>query len=180
MYPLLLAISFILHLFAFFWIFLLSIRLKRASEIENRQNEIQKEIEDLFQSYLLEMKEENEKLLNMLEKSPNTKISKTAPVKNDRINVETYEVPENLRSKVTQQVYQNQNPQKPRLSSEEEKKKDYVPPIPIGEDKFEQSLSSQVVLLHEKGLQPAEIAQKLNKGKAEIELLLKFSGQKHN
>lgn len=152
MYPLLLVISFILHLFAFFWIFLLSMRLKRANEIEGRQAEIQKEIEDLFQSYLLEMKEENEKLLRLIAKS--TKPVNKSPVDN--------------RGKATQQIYQTQ--------MEKPKPKEYTPPVPTLEDRFEPSFNSKVILLHEQGLKAEEIAQKLNKGKTEIELILKFNG----
>ncbi|EKN63910.1 coupling factor for flagellin transcription and translation [Schinkia azotoformans LMG 9581] len=148
MYPYMLTISFILHVFAFFWIFLLSMRLKRTNEIEKRQAEIQKEIEDLFQSYLLEMKEENEKLLNLIDKS---------------------KPPINKREKVTQQPYQTQEKPKP---------KEYTPPMPSAQDRFEQSLNSKVVLLHEQGFKAEEIAQKLNKGKTEIELILKFNGSK--
>ena len=155
-----LTISFILHLFAFFWIFLLSMRLKRTNEIEKRQAEIQKEIEDLFQSYLLEMKEENEKLLHLIDKS----------TKN----------PVNNREKVTQRIVQPQNPQKLRTTSQQEKPKpkEYTPPVPTARDRFEPSINSKVILLHEQGFKAEEIAQKLNKGKAEIELILKFNGSK--
>ncbi len=153
MYPYMLTICFILHLFAFFWIFLLSMRLKRSNEIEKRQAEIQKEIEDLFQSYLLEMKEENEKLLNLIDKS-NSTLTPTPVVK---------------REKVTQQLYQTQEKPKP---------KEYTPPMPTAQDRFEQSLNSKVVLLHKQGFKTEEIAQKLNKGKTEIELILKFNRSK--
>lgn len=154
MYPFLLVISFILHLFAFFWIFLLSMRLKRANEIEKRQAEIQKEIEDLFQSYLFEMKEENEKLLKLIAKP-------TKPVNKNPID---------NRGKATQQIYQTQ------MEKPKPKPKEYTPPVPNVEDRFETSLNSKVILLHEQGLKAEEIAQKLNKGKTEIELILKFNG----
>lgn len=189
MYPLLLALSFVLHLFAFFLIILLSMRLKRANEIEKRQMEIQKEIEDVFQSYMLEMKEENEKLLKMIEKAANSHESKIPTGKktvitNNKSNqiesVETYKPPVKLQGKLTQQIYKNQKPLKPNTSLVQDKAHEYKPPVPVGEDQYEQSLTSQVVLLHEKGFKPDEIAQKLNKGKTEIELLLKFRGQNHN
>ncbi|HHY74651.1 MAG TPA: coupling factor for flagellin transcription and translation [Bacillus bacterium] len=189
MYPLLLVISFILHLLAFFWIILLSMRLKRSNEIETRQKEIQNEIEDLFQSYLLEMKEENEKLLNMIEKSAKTSMDNKESGKNDEQSnhfsnetrpLETYEPPVNLRSKMTQQVYQNINLNKPKISSSVEEATEYVPPVPSGDEEFEESSASQVIRLHEQGRNPTEIAKKLNMGKTEVELLLKFNGQKDN
>ncbi|WP_458413876.1 coupling factor for flagellin transcription and translation [Schinkia sp. CFF1] len=167
MYPLLLTISFILHLFAFFWIFLLSLRLKAANENETKESEIQKEIEDMFQAYLLEMKEENEKLMNMLEKSTKDKISEVTEVKQA--------ISKHDEDKPTQTISAYAAPVGFRS-----KPKDYVPPLPMGEERIEQSLASQVLFLREKGLKPDEIAQKLNKGKAEIELLLKFNSQKHN
>jgi hypothetical protein len=139
-------------------------RLKRTNEIEKRQAEIQKEIEDLFQSYLLEMKEENDKLLNLIDKSTIHQPAKIPAVNN--------------RGKGTPQMNQTQVPGKQRSSSHQEKPKEYKPLVPAVEDRFEHSLNSQIVLLHEQGLKTEEIAQKLNKGKTEIELILKFNGSK--
>lgn len=198
MYPILLAISFILHLLAFFWIILLSMRLKRITEVEHRQVEIQKEIEDLFESYLLEMKEENEKFLYELEKTSNTNVAKQITgstngvttnisnhtnIANQKDTAEPYKPAANLRGKMTQQMYQNQLLQRSKngpVSPSKANQNNYEPPVPTEEDQFEQSLTSQIVLLHNKGLNTDEIAQKLNKGKAEIELLLKFSRKNDN
>lgn len=41
-------------------------------------------------------------------------------------------------------------------------------------DKYEPSLHGQILQLHEKGLNHEEIAQKLNCGKTEVELILRF------
>lgn len=174
MYPLLIAISFILHLFAFLWILLLTIRIKRFKEIEAKQIEVQKEIEDLFQAYIIEIKEENEKLLNMIEKSgqPNiTRTNPTIPSTESYNNTDASSI--NMYNKA-QHVYQTQKPQKQTTATSKDRSIDYKPPVPVGEDQFEQTLTTQVILLHEKGYEPNEIARKLNKGKTEIELLLKF------
>lgn len=188
MISLLIAISFILHLLAFFWIILLTVRIKRSNEIEVRQAQVQREIEDMFQAYLLEMKEENEKLLNTIQKSGNNnKVKTTVPAK-QRVNVNEL-IPDQpeptspykpslfIQGKRVEQIYKSQKPQQPRSSTLQEKQTDYQPPIPVGEDQFEQSLTSQVIRLHEKGFEINEIARKLNKGKTEIELLLKFREQ---
>lgn len=50
----------------------------------------------------------------------------------------------------------------------------YHPPTPEQDDMFEQSLTSQVLTLSNQGFSVTEIAQKLNKGKGEVQLLLKL------
>ncbi|GGF10842.1 swarming motility protein SwrB [Halobacillus andaensis] len=58
----LLVISFIINGIIIFALFTLFTRVKRTEEIELRRNEVAREIEDLFSSYLLEIKEENKRL----------------------------------------------------------------------------------------------------------------------
>ncbi|NSL51157.1 coupling factor for flagellin transcription and translation [Calidifontibacillus erzurumensis] len=162
MYPLLLIISLILHALAFYWIIILSIRLKKTTVYEEKQLELQKEIEELFQSYLNEMKEENKKLLAYLKKDDGT--NKQVHLKQNRIEVQKDKL-ENSVQKVERTTSINKN------NYNEE---NFVPPVIHQQDKLDQSLESQVVFLFDKGLKVEEIAKKLNKGKTEIELLLKF------
>ncbi len=48
----------------------------------------------------------------------------------------------------------------------------------IQKDTVEQSLTAQILHLSQKGMTSDEIAKKLDKGKTEIELLLKFQQKK--
>ncbi|WP_017753784.1 hypothetical protein [Calidifontibacillus oryziterrae] len=180
MVSILIAISFILHLLAFFWIILLSIRVNKSKEINAKQVEVQKEIEDMFQAYLLEMKEENEKLLHIIEESGKTNkvkpLAQTATSEPINDMQTSYKPSPLLQGKIAKQTYQSQKPQQ-RASLTNEKPNNYVPPVPVGEEQFEQSFTSQVFRLNADGLSAGEIARKLNRGKTEIELLLKFREQ---
>ncbi|WP_102346918.1 coupling factor for flagellin transcription and translation [Bacillus sp. Marseille-P3661] len=182
MLPFMLTISFILHILAFFWIMLLTLKLNRNNEIESTN--IQKEIEDILQTYLTEMKDENEKLLNQIEKSGNTNnVVHTDVISGSKRQVDTIKrntistykrLPTEVSDKPVKQLYRNTTPPKEEPMTLEQPKKEYVPPQPSSDDQFVPSLTSQVLLLNEQGFTPNQIAQKLNKGQTEIELLLKF------
>ena len=64
----LITISFILHFFTFFIIIILIQKLNLKSQIgvANEQEKLKSEIEDLLVAYTIEMKEENEKLVNKI------------------------------------------------------------------------------------------------------------------
>lgn len=52
-----------------------------------------------------------------------------------------------------------------------------TPPTPI-KDRVETSPEATILQLHEQGLSIAEIAQKLNRGKTEVELIVKLAKEK--
>ncbi|RWZ60465.1 coupling factor for flagellin transcription and translation [Halobacillus fulvus] len=133
----LLVISFIIDGVLLIGLFIMNTRIRKTEELELRQKEIAHDIEGLFQSYLLEIKEENAKLANMANE-PRTDSLEAAPLK-------------------------------------ETKKESYVPPVPEEEAPlYEPSLTSRILELKRKGYTIEEIARQLNRGKTEIELLLKF------
>lgn len=66
-----LLVSLMLNLGAILAIIILYLRQNRFAESEKRQEKLIREAEELFSVYLLEMKEENEKLISRLQKSKN-------------------------------------------------------------------------------------------------------------
>src|SRR5690625_4544950 len=62
----LLLMSFIFHGISFIIIFFLYQKLKKATEAENQFEKRIHEVEDLFNSYLLELKDENKKFIGLL------------------------------------------------------------------------------------------------------------------
>ncbi|MCP3026095.1 DUF6115 domain-containing protein [Halobacillus sp. A5] len=62
----LLIISFIVDGLLIYALFTIFTKVKKSEEIELRQQEVAREIEDLFSSYLLEIKEENKRLESKL------------------------------------------------------------------------------------------------------------------
>ncbi|WP_182199183.1 DUF6115 domain-containing protein [Paraliobacillus salinarum] len=160
---LLIFISFIVHIVIFIYIKTLNNRVLSAEALAKKQKEQKKEIEELLAVYLLEIREENETLVETLNNSTNT-IQK----KKDK-------------SEVSQTVESNDgnNHTSTRSSSEDystvNQTASYQPPeIEEGEETFEPSLQAQVLSLYNNGDNIESIARKLNCGKTEVELLVKF------
>ncbi|UOQ43030.1 hypothetical protein MUN89_13855 [Halobacillus salinarum] len=126
-------------------------RIKKTEELEQKQKQTAREIEELFSSYLLEIKEENKRLSDRLASSGN--------------DVERENVNKKKEIQKKEQTY----------SHEAGQVQSYQPPAPKEEESaYQPSLHSKVYQLKEQGLNNEEIARKLNKGKTEIDLLIKF------
>ncbi|MBM7540599.1 DUF6115 domain-containing protein [Amphibacillus cookii] len=151
----LLFISFLTHAITFIIIRQLKNKLDQPSQIQENLTKQQKEIEELLAVYLLEIREENEKLLEHIEN--NGALTKPKEVAGDR------------------QSHQTQQQSGVENVDNRDKYQDYQPPVqPEQEEHVEQSLAAQVLALHAKGETIEAIAKKLNRGKTEVELLVKF------
>lgn len=78
-----------------------------------------------------------------------------------------------LDAKETEPVEKKVSPPKDRIIKNTEEP-GFTPSVKAVEDAYEPTLTSQVLALNDKGFSVTEIAKKLNKGKGEISLLLKF------
>ena len=173
---------FLLNICSIFAIIILYLRQNRLIVLERKQRETINEMEELMTGYLLEMKEENENFLKVLnvEGSMNhvSQGSKDDESKKERQKNET-NFPEPIKRDVVQQ---DDMPDIPPIdvtdtlelssSGSERQKKDFS--SLLEESMHEPSLNEQVDELAAQGASVAEIAQKLNRGRTEIELLLKF------
>lgn len=130
MVPFLLIISFIIHLLT---IFVIIILYQRIGMIEKQDSE---EIDQLFQKYLAEIKDENSWLQEQLLR-PN--------------------MSENNNHIIEQSEYE------PFAEGEQEIK-----------DHLETSQTANILSLTQEGYSPNEIAQKLQCGKTEVELIIKL------
>ncbi|AIE59678.1 hypothetical protein [Bacillus methanolicus] len=200
-------ISLLLNLLAFLAIILLYLRQNRLSQMEKKQEKMIQEMEEVLSSYMLEMKEENEIFMKRLkhlglnketvlnttselsttdisdDHSDSTKteraikIGKIAPflaVKAYKKNVNNSKFPieksNSLLSDDKQAGSENAS-----AGSEDHFQAQNM--------EFEQKdddlklLLNEVYLLQQQGFSVEDIAKKLNKGKTEIELLLKFHHQ---
>lgn len=191
MIQLLLFLSIVLNIIALFSIVILYLRQNRFLQAEKRQEQLFKEMEDAFSAYLLEMKEENERFLKKLKENEKTKgkadrMAKMAGRKaqpDPPKKKEALEQKEELpiikgtpfqaaraygKNKAISARPQQENNLQPALlfhQNENEWKEKHLSELPLNE---------QVLILQKKGMNIEEIARKLNKGKTEIELLLKF------
>ena len=183
----LLLLSLILNAAAIFAIILLYLRQNRLVEAEKKQARIIGEIEEIFSAYLLELKEENDKFIETMMKTNSINGLKTYGVaneaKNDAASRESHDKEENplaprygrgISYQAARKAYnQNRVPSAtvendPDLITEEQTPKD------TSQDLLQLSFIDQVLLLKKQGLSIEEIARDLDKGKTEIELLLKF------
>ncbi|ARP42235.1 MULTISPECIES: hypothetical protein [Geobacillus] len=182
-----LAISLLLHAFSFLLIILLYMRLSRLGEAEQRAAKRAEELEEAMAAHLVAWKEENERFLGELDALLRTKTTAGA-------------AKQPLASKLAAPAPRSASggsgsasPTSPTDESGAEEKNgeiaqtgqndrdvalDYFPDIEAIEDVLDLSPSASAAdaarRLHEEGATIEEIAKKLQKGKTEVELLLKF------
>jgi hypothetical protein len=198
----LIVVSVILNMLSILAIVILYLRQNRLLQFERDQKRAIKEIEEVFSAYLLEMKEENEQFITRLKK-----LEKEQPVQQEETNSavtaeDSFTIAQRV-GKVSR--YQTTNAYKKYGNLQQEEIS--LPPLPINEERNVEgenvkengnqtktidieveeeietenprdSLINQVIELKREGYQIEEIAQKLNKGKTEIELLIKFQENK--
>ena len=180
----LLLLSLILNAAAIFAIILLYLRQNRLMEAEKKQKKILNEIEEVFSAYLFELKEENDKFLEMMAK---TDIQKQ-PGNGEAADIEAAEKEtDRVSDKITEDKQKNRRGKGISYHAARKAYQQSREPVPydlndssdmeIQEDNVESeqlSFVDQVVHMKKQGLTIEEIARDLDKGKTEIELLLKF------
>lgn len=151
-------LSFTLHGVLLYAVMILYTRLAAVKETEKQQKKILEETENTLAAFLLELKEENEKLIDNSD-SPSSQTDEETQkpdlqhVEKDseRDAVQEENLPEHIEGLIT------------AVERQEESVNSDV-----------QSFEDQVIELYEEGYSASQIAQKLKSGKTEIELFLKF------
>ncbi|WP_027408712.1 hypothetical protein [Anoxybacteroides tepidamans] len=163
----LLTVSFVLHALSLFIIILLYLQLSKVKEVERRQSQLSQEMEQTISAYLLEWKEENERFLQALSKkmdngSEKKDVDRSPSIKNrsEKRNETEWLPPMESIEQMKDEV---------EIRAAKQTKSVSTPPPPM-------SLEEQAIALQKEGKTIEEIAKLLNKGKTEIELLLKFRG----
>lgn len=205
-------LSFIINFIAIFAIIVLYQRQNLLIKGEKKQKQLINELEEIFQSFILEMKEENEKLLEMVSK----RHENPSALKDHNLERNTVQTSTNRRENVqktvpsirqVQNVYKFGNSDtdvkeieeysklmkiedsleikhnyikankkdRQTLGNQNKAKTSFEKQLQKHNEDIKLTLTEQVVSLYKEGLEPEEIAKKLNKGKTEIELLLKFN-----
>ncbi|WP_090856578.1 hypothetical protein [Paraliobacillus sp. PM-2] len=159
MIELLLLISFFIHITTFIYLKTLSSRVMRPEEFLQRQEEQKKEMEDLLSIYVLEIREENERLMEALQNKPNNRDNQSTTASPQRSSLSN-QGKEQMAHDTKRAFYYKQN--------------DYEPPMIEEEESFKPSFSAQVLALYSKGESVESIARKLDCGKTEVELMVKF------
>ncbi|RYL95318.1 hypothetical protein EWI07_02090 [Sporolactobacillus sp. THM7-4] len=185
------AFSFILIILAFYLILHLYQRIRVLEQVHSDRT--LQDIEEAFTTYLADVREENDRFAARIQ----TMMEKRSRSENETMNVNDGQseageeikpakdkepgIPKNgadFERYLNKQIAASSSPQRQvnaqaGIGSEE----DWMPPIEEMHDTVEESLYVQAVKLQKKGYTVTEIARQLNRGKGEIELLLKFQGK---
>lgn len=201
-------ISFLLNIIAILGIVVLFLRQNKLVKVEENQKKTIKDMEELMSSYLLEMKDENERFIERVKEMNEEQLStynvpkkESFPFKEPEITVEhavpkieKYDLSSRLESTVNFQAvraYQKQKknqieresvPEPVNLQTEAPRQEDMKLVLQTNEKIIErrnnellkESLLFQILIMKQQGFSIEEMAKRLNKGKSEIALLLKF------
>ncbi|SOC35581.1 hypothetical protein [Ureibacillus acetophenoni] len=171
------------QLFCFYIIALLNAKVAKFKDLEVRQEKIMREMEESISLYLVEIQEENDRLIKELsEVQPTKKVRKTADMVETEIERTTDKNEGNIDSNnlsyeqkvfVPKSIARNAYSKNKTLKTNNDTK--------TVDNAFESnseapiiSFKEHVIKLHNQGKNIEEIAKLTNKGKTEIELLLKF------
>ncbi len=165
-------ISIIINVVSIFGIIILYMRQNRLIHVEQDQKKVLKDMEEMFSSYLIEMKDENEEFIKKVQSlnhrtSLNVSVNTDATEEEEVSNLDNHHGEERSFTAVMRnhaaKTYQSMMCKTDNTDVENPKIEFSTLP-----------LEKQVFLLEKEGLTIEQIAQKLHKGKTEIELLLKF------
>ncbi|MFE8695156.1 hypothetical protein ACFYKT_02165 [Cytobacillus sp. FJAT-53684] len=192
----LLLLSLFLNILAFLAIILLFLRQNRLLQVEKKQEKMISDMEEVISAYLVQMKEENEDFINRVKQLEVRSTSSTADhsVKDliqvsDTVKKDNEPFLHNKIGKANANRAVNVYKQYAKATTKEtsvEAPADLVKSsieVPTKDEQRNESdqntlqgdsLINQILLLKEQGQTVDKIAQRLNKGKTEIELLLKF------
>ncbi|MCY9186017.1 Swarming motility protein SwrB [Bacillus halotolerans] len=152
-------LSFTLHGVLLYAVIILYMRLAAVKETEKQQKKLLEETENTLAAFLLELKEENEKLIDNLD---------VPSVQTEEKQKEEYQQAEQHSERGAVQEENNALPEHIEgLINEVERAEENV-------NSDARSFEDEVMALYEQGYSASEIAQKLKSGKTEIELFLKF------
>lgn len=159
---------------AFLFIALLYIRQNRFVTMEKQQKQVIREMEEIISTFIAEVKEENDQFIQKITKAEGEKAKKEEENVNipfDSAEKNRGNLPKGLLNKQMVKAYKNTNQNKKNL---EEDTAENLLGLIKPDAAEEKTLLDQAVDLQKQGKKIEEIAKILNKGKTEIELLLKF------
>ncbi|MBM7698303.1 DUF6115 domain-containing protein [Kurthia huakuii] len=145
---------------SFYFIVLLNLKITRLKEIEEKQKQLKDDMDDSIGVYLAEMKDENDRLIQEIksikvDSSPNRDVEQqqTKPRDNKQQHEKNLSIQNDFE---TPKAYVKKAYQQQRHTAKEP------------------TIEEQVIKMYKEGFSISDIAKKLNQGKTEVELLLKF------
>lgn len=196
--------SLFLNILAILAIIILFLRQNRLLQVEKKQEKMITEMEEVISTYLLQMNEDNEAFINKIKKlefRPASSNEMDSSKNDTNIKQEKDSAKEPLQNRIgkasaykaanlykqnakaivketnskTDTALEDHSVNLPALENNNDEMVDRDKPDSHSINHLQEStLLEQVLALKEQGFTEEKIAQKLNKGKTEIELLLKF------
>ncbi|MGE7693523.1 hypothetical protein ACQKNC_05295 [Lysinibacillus sp. NPDC094177] len=196
MTTILIAVLFFLQLLSFYFLIILNTKLAKFKDLEKKQERLMREMDDTISVYLADMKDENDRLIQELQRASKSETQMNAVKQGEQIvrqkeqeqlhSLTKEESPvdgsNNLdnetRIYVPKNIVANAYSRQQQTKAKTEAKVVHSAQQPTDTTKKEEAkpltMEQQVVELAKQGKTPEEIAKQLQKGKTEIELLLKF------
>lgn len=168
-----LIVLFITQVISFYFIALLYMKLAKFDDLEKKQNRLMKEMDDSIAVYLAEIKDENDQLLEKLtvqvDKNQKEQGFKAEyQNKQDQAQPDTDTPVQMTMPQQTMRHYARKSYATIQQNSSQEEKEEDVEESGLEDD------HSRALQLSAAGFSIEEIARKLDKGRTEIELILKF------
>lgn len=173
---------FLIQMITIFVIVLLYSKLSKFQNIEKRQNELINEMDNAISVYLMEMKEENDRLISELKK-PNVVQKAASPrkegtaqtIKEQPVKEQEMEPRKFVPVKQAANAYQKQKTQQ-QVEEKDNEALEKAETLSEDNEILEQNLTfeQQVINHYRNGKSIEEIARMMGRGKTEIELLVKF------
>ena len=182
----------VLQLLSFYFIILLNMKLSKFKDLERKQEQLMREMDDAVGVYLLEMREENNRLIEELSKQPVQNHFKKESIgdfeKQDDISInrEIEQQTGLLQQEAAALELETRTfvPKTVVANAYKQQKVQTTPSNAVQSSVIQQEVESpednsltyeeEVLKLFEAGQTAEQIAKKMHKGKTEIELLLKF------
>ncbi|MFE3574957.1 DUF6115 domain-containing protein [Lysinibacillus sp. NPDC059133] len=192
----LIAVLFILQLLSFYFLIILNTKLAKFKDLEKKQERLMREMDDTISVYLAEMKDENDRLIQELQRVSKSETQTNAVKQEEQIvRLKEQGQPPSLtkeentvdgsisldhepRIYVPKNIVANAYSRQQQTGAKAEAKMVHSARQPSDATEKEEAkpltVEQQVVELAKQGKTSEEIAKQLQKGKTEIELLLKF------
>lgn len=159
---------FILQVIGFYFIVLLYMKVSKFNNLEKKQQKLMAEMDDAIGAYLSELKEENERLIRIIDEKR----------KNDLLEDHEAEPQRQAGPEQDAKVFTIKPPSYPvKAALKSYQKAPAVPKNSLTEaEPSEPELDDRTIAIrmHDDGEPIEAIAKRLGKGKTEVELLLKF------
>jgi len=189
----LIIVLFILQLISFFLIVLLNAKLNKYKHLEVKQNQLMDEMDNAIGAYLMEMKEENDRLIQELSSIPKPikenhqteSLNQANPTIQQKVkpkivsptvasNVYKSNIQKQAQIEEEQILSKNNNSNEMKTAASQNEILNEIKDLSHEVEKKEMSFEEIVLSMYRDGHTVDQIAKQLNRGKTEIELLIKF------